>query len=110
MRMKGRIIALACLACSACGDDGGGGGKTYTYGTPHTPSASEAAVVSSAQTNLTAAATATDAQGGGNNIIAFSTTRYSKTPLVVQGPGAGADVTAMGVFSDVLKLLHYLPH
>ena len=35
--------------------------------------------------------------------------RYARTPLVVQGPGAGADVTAMGVFSDILKLLHYLP-
>ena len=46
---------------------------------------------------------------GSDNIIAFTTTRYAKTPLVVQGPGAGADVTAMGVFSDVLKLLHYLP-
>jgi len=43
-----------------------------------------------------------------DNVIAFTTTRYSRTPLVVQGPGAGADVTAMGVFSDVLKLLHYL--
>jgi aspartokinase/homoserine dehydrogenase 1 len=46
---------------------------------------------------------------GSDNIIAFTTKRYAKTPLVVQGPGAGADVTAMGVFSDVLKLLHYLP-
>jgi bifunctional aspartokinase / homoserine dehydrogenase 1 len=46
---------------------------------------------------------------GSDNIIAFTTRRYSKTPLVVQGPGAGADVTAMGVFSDILKLLHYLP-
>jgi homoserine dehydrogenase len=46
---------------------------------------------------------------GSDNIIAFITQRYSKTPLVVQGPGAGADVTAMGVFSDLLKLLHYLP-
>src|SRR5262245_3934484 len=46
---------------------------------------------------------------GSDNVIAFTTTRYAKTPLVVQGPGAGADVTAMGVFSDVLKLLHYLP-
>ena len=46
---------------------------------------------------------------GTDNVIAFTTTRYSRTPLVVQGPGAGADVTAMGVFSDVLKLLHYLP-
>ena len=46
---------------------------------------------------------------GSDNIIAFTTTQYSRTPLVVQGPGAGADVTAMGVFSDILKLLHYLP-
>jgi aspartokinase/homoserine dehydrogenase 1 len=46
---------------------------------------------------------------GSDNIIAFTTKHYSRTPLVVQGPGAGADVTAMGVFSDILKLLHYLP-
>ena len=46
---------------------------------------------------------------GSDNVIAFTTKRYARTPLVVQGPGAGADVTAMGVFSDVLKLLHYLP-
>jgi homoserine dehydrogenase len=47
---------------------------------------------------------------GSDNVIAFTTKRYSRTPLVIQGPGAGADVTAMGVFSDILKLLHYLPH
>jgi aspartokinase/homoserine dehydrogenase 1 len=47
---------------------------------------------------------------GSDNVIAFTTRRYRRTPLVVQGPGAGADVTAMGVFSDILKLLHYLPH
>ncbi|MGB2869602.1 MAG: bifunctional aspartate kinase/homoserine dehydrogenase I [Bacteroidota bacterium] len=47
---------------------------------------------------------------GSDNIIAFTTHRYARTPLVVQGPGAGADVTAMGVFSDLLKLLNYLPH
>jgi aspartokinase/homoserine dehydrogenase 1 len=46
---------------------------------------------------------------GSDNVIAFTTQRYARTPLVVQGPGAGADVTAMGIFSDVLKLLHYLP-
>jgi aspartokinase/homoserine dehydrogenase 1 len=46
---------------------------------------------------------------GSDNIIAITSHRYSPTPLVVQGPGAGADVTAMGVFSDILKLLHYLP-
>ena len=42
---------------------------------------------------------------GSDNVIAFTTSRYRRTPLVVQGPGAGADVTAMGVFSDILKLL-----
>jgi bifunctional aspartokinase / homoserine dehydrogenase 1 len=47
---------------------------------------------------------------GSDNVIAFTTKRYARTPLVIQGPGAGADVTAMGVFSDILKLLNYLPH
>jgi bifunctional aspartokinase / homoserine dehydrogenase 1 len=46
---------------------------------------------------------------GSDNIIAFTTHRYARTPLVVQGPGAGADVTSMAVFSDLFKLLHYLP-
>jgi len=45
-----------------------------------------------------------------DNIIAFTTKRYTLSPLVIQGPGAGASVTAMGVFSDILKLLHYLPY
>lgn len=44
-----------------------------------------------------------------DNVIAFTTDRYAATPLVVQGPGAGAAVTAMGVFSDMLKLLNALP-
>jgi aspartokinase/homoserine dehydrogenase 1 len=44
-----------------------------------------------------------------DNVIAFTTNRYAATPLVVQGPGAGAAVTAMGVFSDMLKLLNSLP-
>ena len=47
---------------------------------------------------------------GANNLIAFTTARYQDSPLVVQGPGAGPNVTAMGLFSDILKLLHYLPH
>jgi aspartokinase/homoserine dehydrogenase 1 len=44
-----------------------------------------------------------------DNIIAFTTHRYQTMPLVIRGPGAGVDVTAMGVFSDILKLLNYLP-
>ncbi len=33
----------------------------------------------------------------------FTTARYSTNPLVVRGPGAGAAVTAGGVFADILK-------
>jgi aspartokinase/homoserine dehydrogenase 1 len=43
------------------------------------------------------------------SVIVFTTKRYSTLPLVVKGHGAGAEVTAMGVFSDILKLLHSLP-
>jgi bifunctional aspartokinase / homoserine dehydrogenase 1 len=38
-----------------------------------------------------------------DNLVMFSTARYSVNPLVVRGPGAGADVTAGGVFADILK-------
>ncbi|MDR3478651.1 MAG: bifunctional aspartate kinase/homoserine dehydrogenase I [Gammaproteobacteria bacterium] len=44
-----------------------------------------------------------------DNIISFQTHRYHEMPLVIRGPGAGVEVTAMGVFSDILKLLSYLP-
>ena len=39
-----------------------------------------------------------------DNICAFSTERYAPQPLVVQGPGAGAAVTAAGIFADVIKV------
>jgi aspartokinase/homoserine dehydrogenase 1 len=45
---------------------------------------------------------------GSDNIIAFSTARYAAQPLVIRGPGAGAEVTAGGVFSDLLRLAAYL--
>ena len=41
--------------------------------------------------------------GGSDNMIMFHTERYSPRPLIVQGAGAGAAVTAMGVLSDLLK-------
>ncbi|WVQ69475.1 uncharacterized protein L199_007693 [Kwoniella botswanensis] len=41
---------------------------------------------------------------GSDNIISFTTKRYSPRPLIIQGAGAGADVTAMGVTSDLLKI------
>lgn len=39
-----------------------------------------------------------------DNIIQFSSARYSGNPLIVQGPGAGPDVTAAGVFADLLRV------
>lgn len=45
---------------------------------------------------------------GSDNIIAFTTQRYSHQPLIIRGPGAGAEVTAGGVFSDLLRLAAYL--
>ena len=39
-----------------------------------------------------------------DNIVQFTTRRYHSNPLVVQGPGAGPDVTAGGVFADLLRL------
>ena len=45
------------------------------------------------------------ALGGSDNIIMFHTERYSPRPLIVQGAGAGAAVTAMGVLADLLRLV-----
>jgi aspartokinase/homoserine dehydrogenase 1 len=39
-----------------------------------------------------------------DNIVQFTTERYRDNPLVVQGPGAGPEVTAAGVFADVLRV------
>ena len=41
---------------------------------------------------------------GSDNIIAFTTERYKERPLVVKGPGAGAEVTAAGVFADIINV------
>jgi aspartokinase/homoserine dehydrogenase 1 len=41
---------------------------------------------------------------GADNIISFYTERYKERPLVIQGPGAGAEVTAAGVFAELISL------
>ncbi|NNF40806.1 MAG: bifunctional aspartate kinase/homoserine dehydrogenase I [Woeseiaceae bacterium] len=43
-----------------------------------------------------------------DNIVQFETDRYSENPLVIQGPGAGPEVTAGGAFGDLLRLAQYL--
>ena len=45
---------------------------------------------------------------GTDNVIAFTTRRYYEQPLVIKGPGAGPEVTAAGVFADMLRLGAYL--
>ena len=39
-----------------------------------------------------------------DNVVQFTTRRYSENAMVVQGPGAGPEVTAAGVFSDLLRV------
>jgi len=39
-----------------------------------------------------------------DNVVQFSTKRYNSNPMVIQGPGAGPEVTAAGVFADLLRV------
>ncbi|WP_304143069.1 bifunctional aspartate kinase/homoserine dehydrogenase I [Mesoflavibacter zeaxanthinifaciens] len=41
---------------------------------------------------------------GKDNIVMFHTQRYPEQPLIVKGAGAGADVTASGLFADIIKI------
>lgn len=41
---------------------------------------------------------------GKDNIVLFYTTRYSEQPLIIKGAGAGADVTASGLFADIIRI------
>lgn len=42
---------------------------------------------------------------GSDNIVSFTTERYCTRPLVVKGPGAGPDVTAAGIFADIIRVI-----
>ena len=41
---------------------------------------------------------------GSNNIVLLTTERYNKHPMLIQGYGAGAGVTAAGVFADIMSI------
>jgi aspartokinase/homoserine dehydrogenase 1 len=43
-----------------------------------------------------------------DNVVRYTTKRYCDNPLIVQGPGAGPEVTAGGVFADLLRVAAYL--
>jgi aspartokinase/homoserine dehydrogenase 1 len=42
---------------------------------------------------------------GSDNIVAITSELYCETPLIIQGPGAGAEITAAGVLADVLAIV-----
>jgi bifunctional aspartokinase / homoserine dehydrogenase 1 len=44
---------------------------------------------------------------GTDNIILLTTERYKERPMVIRGPGAGAEVTAAGVFADIIRIGNY---
>ncbi|MHC5002532.1 MAG: bifunctional aspartate kinase/homoserine dehydrogenase I [Planctomycetota bacterium] len=52
-----------------------------------------------------AASTPAGQLAGPDNILIFETDRYRELPLVIRGPGAGAEVTAAGVLGDILKVV-----
>ncbi|MDR2177171.1 MAG: bifunctional aspartate kinase/homoserine dehydrogenase I [Treponema sp.] len=43
-----------------------------------------------------------------DNMVVITTSRYSKLPIVIKGPGAGAQVTAGGVFADIVRIARTL--
>ena len=45
---------------------------------------------------------------GSDNVVSFKTARYNAQPMIVRGPGAGPEVTAAGVFADLLRLASFL--
>jgi len=45
---------------------------------------------------------------GSDNMIIFTTERYKERPLVIRGPGAGAEVTAAGVFAEIISIGNFL--
>ncbi len=45
---------------------------------------------------------------GTDNILALTTKHSADRPIVIKGPGAGADVTSAGVFADIIRISNYL--
>ena len=41
---------------------------------------------------------------GSNNIVLITTERYNEFPMIIKGYGAGASVTAAGVFADIISI------
>lgn len=76
--------------------------KIYYVGRVHSDGKLSVTIESFPESHAFSALKATD------NMLIFTTRRYNKQPLIIQGPGAGAEVTAAGVFADLLRLVSYL--
>ena len=58
----------------------------------------------SARLTSVPASTPIGALQGTRNLVSFTTRRYRTEPLVISGPGAGAEVTAAGILNDIYSL------
>lgn len=99
---SGVLRYVALLRCAAADDraaeNDSGGAHQQQVGDPSAPLVARVDLTTVAADHALARTQHTD------NIVRFSTHRYATTPLVVQGPGAGPEVTAAGVFADVLRV------
>ena len=73
-------------------------GRVLRYVVTATPSSVSARLVSVEASSPIGALTGT------RNLVAFTTRRYRTEPLVISGPGAGAEVTAAGILNDIYSL------
>lgn len=73
-------------------------GRVLRYVVSASPKSASAGLVSVPTSDPMAAA------GGTRNIVTFHSRRYKREPLVISGPGAGADVTAAGILNDIRSL------
>jgi homoserine dehydrogenase len=73
-------------------------GRLLRYVVSATPRKVSAGLLAVAATSPMGAA------GGTRNIVTFHSRRYRTEPLVISGPGAGADVTAAGLLNDIRSL------
>jgi aspartokinase/homoserine dehydrogenase 1 len=78
--------------------DAAAGGTVLRYVATVTPSKISVGLRPVATSSPLASITGTD------NQLVFTTARYKANPLVITGPGAGAEVTAAGVLNDILRL------
>lgn len=82
-------------------------GRTLRYLARVDPGATDRPVLEVGPVGIPAAHPATRLRGA-ESFVAFTTERFQEYPLIVQGAGAGGDVTAAGVLADILRIAQTL--